>query len=459
MADLGSADTRESANVFISYSRKDKDFAVRLIAGLKLAGKSAWIDLEIPLTVIWEEHIRGKIEGTDVFIFVVSPHSVVSEHCNRELGLARQQHKRIVPILFQEFDAKQLVGELYDKPWEETARENWKVIPKWQRLSFQESDNFEDSLVGLIAAIDKDLPHVQSHTRWLQRASEWNSNERDESLFLRGKLLQEAEDWLKDSAHKDPSPSNLHYEYIEASREAEKKIKTREDEIVGVITTAKQELVKTRRKYWKIIAGILVIVAALGIGAYFGGRGSQIHALDETARSDDATSWSPDETRVLTIDTGNFSNLVYVWDAKTGEKLLTLAEHTGTVRDAAWSPDGSKIATASIDKTAKVWDAVTGKVLLTFSEHTDDISVIAWSPDGTRLVTGGDDRIARVWDATTGKVLATFSLHQSAITSAQWSHDGSEIITTDHTRHTYIWDSSTGEKKAFFVGLDALNNV
>jgi WD40 repeat protein len=75
--------------------------------------------------------------------------------------------------------------------------------------------------------------------------------------------------------------------------------------------------------------------------------------------------------------------------------------------DVAFSPDGTRIAAASHDQTARIWDAETGKELLTLSGHTSGVLVVAFSPDGQRLVTGSSDGTAKVWDALTGQLLET----------------------------------------------------
>jgi len=65
----------------------------------------------------------------------------------------------------------------------------------------------------------------------------------------------------------------------------------------------------------------------------------------------------------------------------------------------AFSPDGQRIVTASMDKTARVWDAETGQELRKFEGHTKTVTCVAFSPDGKRIATASVDKTARVWDA------------------------------------------------------------
>jgi WD40 repeat protein len=85
--------------------------------------------------------------------------------------------------------------------------------------------------------------------------------------------------------------------------------------------------------------------------------------------------------------------------------LFSLAGHTDWVRSVAWSPDGTKIATASDDNTARVWSSSSGSTLLTLTGHSDSVQSIAWSPDGTKIATSSDDRTARVWSVAVSRTL------------------------------------------------------
>ena len=101
-----------------------------------------------------------------------------------------------------------------------------------------------------------------------------------------------------------------------------------------------------------------------------------------------------------------------MWDAKTGASLLTLKGHTNWVLAASFSPDGSRVVTASYDGTARMWDAKTRASLLTLMGHTNWVRVASFSSDGSRVVTASDDGSARLWDAKTGLLLMTFADHQ-----------------------------------------------
>jgi len=88
------------ASVFISHSRKDKDFVGELKEALEKHSYDVWVDVEDILpTEDWLAGVYSGIEKADAFVFVISSDSIRSEDCQRELDHAVEHNKRLVPIM------------------------------------------------------------------------------------------------------------------------------------------------------------------------------------------------------------------------------------------------------------------------------------------------------------------------------------------------------------------------
>ena len=167
-----------------------------------------------------------------------------------------------------------------------------------------------------------------------------------------------------------------------------------------------------------------------------------------------SAAWSPDGTRIVTASQ---DGKAHVWSTATGEEILELTGHARSVRSAAWAPDGTRIVTASWDQTARVWDAATGKELRKLEgpgilrRHPSGCPVFypwgavsaAWSCDGTRIVTTSSSWTAEVWDTATYAMLGTLEGHEGQVHSAAWSPDGKRIVTVSEDKSARVWDTAT----------------
>ena len=141
------------------------------------------------------------------------------------------------------------------------------------------------------------------------------------------------------------------------------------------------------------------------------------------------------------LPNGVGENETYIWDVDTATVLVRLVGHRDSVLGIAWSPDDSRIATASDDRTARVWDPATGEELVRLEGHTSGVLDCCWSPNGSRLVTGSRDYKARLWDVEANGSLGRWS-DNNCVRSVDW-HPDSDIIATSGVDRTLKFRNST----------------
>jgi hypothetical protein len=202
---MADPDTKNTSKVFISYSRKNKEFVKKLNDALDNSGVEAWVDWEgIPPSADWMAEISGAIEGADAFIFVISPDSLASKVCGDELELGLKYNKRLIPVLHKDPEKASTMHE-------KLAATNW--------IYLREQDDFSSNFPKVIESINTDLDWVKQHTRLLQRAKEWDQKQRDNGFLLDGTELEESEHWMTASAGDEKRNAlPLQAEFISTSR-------------------------------------------------------------------------------------------------------------------------------------------------------------------------------------------------------------------------------------------------
>jgi hypothetical protein len=133
---------------------------------------------------------------------------------------------------------------------------------------------------------------------------------------------------------------------------------------------------------------------------------------------------------------------IKVWDARSGEELMTLEGLEGALRP-HFSPDSREIVSGSPDGTVVVWDIETGEERLRFRGHKGYV-VARFSPGGSRIASGGDDRMVRIWDAMTGAEMMTLRGHKNRIAALTFTPDGKRIVSGARFGMIKVWDAATG---------------
>jgi WD40 repeat protein len=148
----------------------------------------------------------------------------------------------------------------------------------------------------------------------------------------------------------------------------------------------------------------------------------------------DEVEWSPDGSKLASAGEDTST---WVWDARSWEHLLTLKGHEppASIWSVSWSPDSRYLLTTSgydeigaLDTTARIWDGENGEERLVLRGHTRAVIWGTWSPDGSRVATASSDDTTRVWDVATGAELLTLTTPNTFAGYAEWSPDGQNLV-------------------------------
>lgn len=239
----------------------------------------------------------------------------------------------------------------------------------------------------------------------------------------------------------------------------------------------------------------LAVGSSIGVWIYNAHTGKELNLLTGHIKWPSLIAYSPDgnllassgavwpELIAYSPDGSLYAGTVCLWDPNTGEHKATLGEHEERVTCLEFSPDGSVLASGSVDPRGngmiRLWDVVTGELKATLEGHTVGKELMVFSPDGRTLASAhdvrqcsNDDKTIQLWDVKTGQHKVLLENPDSCIVrSIAFSPDGGMIASgnqdevDDHSIHgtvhsfaggamkfrvdgsVQLWDVATGEHK------------
>jgi WD40 repeat protein len=463
-----------SLEVFISYSRTDSDLARKLNDALQELGKTTWFDQEsIATGTDFQQEIYRGIESSDNFVFIISPNSVNSPYCADEVEYAQKLNKRIVTILHHPL----------------SADDRQKLPPALASIQWLDFNNhggeFYANFNELIRTLDTDREHIRSHTKWSQRALEWQEKDKSADLLLRGSEFAVAEEWLKiaELENKNPPPTELQKELIHKSRaviEAQQKQEKQQILILRsllVVAVSQQQEAKkqlTQAQYNQAESlgryalslfkeggkDLEAVVTAIKAGKILHHQGKTnpevLNALQTVifeVRERNRLEGHNDYVRSVSISpdgkilaSGSGDKTIKLWDLETGQEILTLTGHNDYIRSVSISPDGKILASGSGDKTIKLWNLETGQEILTLRGQNSDVNSLSFSPDGKTLASGSGDKTIKLWDVETGQEILTLIGHHEGVISVSISPDGKTLASGSWDKTIKLWNFETGKQ-------------
>jgi len=314
-------------------------------------------------------------------------------------------------------DKKQLTVEVVH----EALIRGWERLREWME-EYQEFRKWQDRLCA-----EKDI---------------WEKSGKDHGALLRGALLVEAEEWLKQRS--ECIIDQEEREFILASRQYQEQEDI--ERIKDLLTLSQKELQLKQQLISLVIAvkaGIKLrnikepseelkrnVIERLQQGTY---EISEQNQLIDHESEIHGVSFSPDGSMIASISD---DRTVKVWNLE-GKILNTFKGHSDRVWRVSFSPDGQIVGSASGDKTVRLW-SLDGTLLRILTGHSDRVYGVSFSPDGQIVGSASGDKTVRLWSLD-GTLLRILTGHNDRVYRVSFSPDGQMIASASDDKTVRLW--------------------
>jgi WD40 repeat protein len=136
-----------------------------------------------------------------------------------------------------------------------------------------------------------------------------------------------------------------------------------------------------------------------------------------------------------------------------------LLGHQDWIWSVTFSPDGQTIASGSNDQTIKLWDGTTGTCLQTLETQQGWVLSVAFAPDGKTLASSGFDGTIKFWTVESGVCDRTLVGSQDAVWAIAFTPDGKTLASCGYEKVVRLWDTGTGACRRILTGHRRENKV
>jgi WD40 repeat protein len=184
-----------------------------------------------------------------------------------------------------------------------------------------------------------------------------------------------------------------------------------------------------------------------GAGAGAGSLGEPRRVLSDFPGKVTAVHFTPDGSRLVTASgVAGLGGVAALWEVAGGAPVRTFSGHHDLIYDAELSPDGKTLATCGYDKVVQLWDATDGKPLRTLTGHNGAVYDVTFSPDGRFIVSASADDTCKVWRVDDGLRLDTLPQPLKEEYCCAFSPDGRFIVAGGADSTIRVWEFVSRDK-------------